>query len=209
MEFDKDNIWVDGQPLCWLRAIWRPWKDVEVETILIPPHPDTPLWHIRVHRLRTGRGLQSSDAGFSNYGQRKDERALDTIPQSELSTSDDSILDGKVTSEGSDEPWALACSAGGVVAVRDLSRHYKRDNLQRRGVVVVLDPNTNIVFSRSVMPTLLGDHSGRAEDEWIVTGVFALPNRVGKTGLHKSAWMEEWVKTPVVPKAILKIMGLP
>ncbi|THG98075.1 hypothetical protein EW026_g4049 [Hermanssonia centrifuga] len=61
----------------WLRSMWYPWKDVEVETWLVPPTPEAPLWHLRVHRLRTGRDLLSAEGGFAIYGQRFDDRALE------------------------------------------------------------------------------------------------------------------------------------
>jgi hypothetical protein len=44
-----------------LRSLWRPWPDVEVETWLIPAG----AWHVRLHRLRTGRPLWSAEGGFA------------------------------------------------------------------------------------------------------------------------------------------------
>jgi len=43
-----------------LRARWRPWPDVEVETWLVPRGD----WHLRVHRLSTPRTLHSAEGGF-------------------------------------------------------------------------------------------------------------------------------------------------
>lgn len=40
---------------------WKPWSDVEVQTWLIPGTP----WHIRVHRILTGRPLDAADGGFA------------------------------------------------------------------------------------------------------------------------------------------------
>ncbi|KAG9034731.1 hypothetical protein FRB95_012681 [Tulasnella sp. JGI-2019a] len=200
---------------CWLRAAWRPWKDVEVETILVPPHPDTPLWHLRIHRLKTGRELLSSDAGFSNYGQRKDGRGLDLL-EFDVSTFEvgSDILDGKMVStpgsvhaHGHSGAWALASSEGGVVGVMDLtSLTVKSPAGVRKGEVIVLEANTNIVFSRSVMPTILGEHHGTVKDEWIVTGVFALPSRLGEKGVLKSKWVDEWKKKPTIPDDLLKLI---
>ena len=51
-----------------LRSAWRPWKDVEVETWLVPPTEGS-LWHVRVHRLRSGRELRSADGAFAIHGQ--------------------------------------------------------------------------------------------------------------------------------------------
>ncbi|MFC4592083.1 DUF2264 domain-containing protein [Sphaerisporangium corydalis] len=44
-----------------LHLRWSPWPDVEVETWLIPCAP----WHVRVHRLSTGRALKSAEGGFA------------------------------------------------------------------------------------------------------------------------------------------------
>ncbi|WP_030909110.1 DUF2264 domain-containing protein [Streptosporangium amethystogenes] len=44
-----------------LHARWTPWPDVEVDTWLLPRPP----WHIRVHRLRSGRGLLSAEGAFA------------------------------------------------------------------------------------------------------------------------------------------------
>ncbi|MFI6454957.1 DUF2264 domain-containing protein [Streptosporangium amethystogenes] len=44
-----------------LHARWTPWPDVEVDTWLLPRPP----WHVRVHRLRSGRGLLSAEGAFA------------------------------------------------------------------------------------------------------------------------------------------------
>jgi hypothetical protein len=44
-----------------LRSRWTPWPDVEIETWLVPLAP----WHVRVHRLRTGRALRTAEGAFA------------------------------------------------------------------------------------------------------------------------------------------------
>lgn len=44
-----------------LYSKWSPFKDVSVETWLVPAAP----WHIRVHRINTPRALQTSEGGFA------------------------------------------------------------------------------------------------------------------------------------------------
>jgi hypothetical protein len=44
-----------------LFARWHPWKDVTVETWLLPASP----WHIRVHRITTPRALHATEGGFA------------------------------------------------------------------------------------------------------------------------------------------------
>jgi hypothetical protein len=43
-----------------LRSCWRPWPDVEVVTWLIPRGE----WHLRIHRIRSGRKLRSAEGAF-------------------------------------------------------------------------------------------------------------------------------------------------
>ena len=61
----------------WLRSMWYPWPDVAVETWLVPPSPAAPLWHLRIHRIRSARVLLSAEGGWAIYGQREDDRALE------------------------------------------------------------------------------------------------------------------------------------
>ena len=44
-----------------LYAEWHPWRDVKVETWLMPASP----WHIRVHRITTPRELHATEGGFA------------------------------------------------------------------------------------------------------------------------------------------------
>ena len=44
-----------------LFAKWHPWKDVTVETWLMPASP----WHIRVHRITSPRELHATEGGFA------------------------------------------------------------------------------------------------------------------------------------------------
>jgi len=44
-----------------LYSKWSPFRDVDVETWLVPAAP----WHIRVHRINTPRPLQTAEGGFA------------------------------------------------------------------------------------------------------------------------------------------------
>ncbi|MCW4116002.1 DUF2264 domain-containing protein [Aurantimonas sp. MSK8Z-1] len=44
-----------------LRARWRPFTDVEVETTLVPAG----AWHLRIHRIRSARPLAIAEGGFA------------------------------------------------------------------------------------------------------------------------------------------------
>ncbi|WP_151737540.1 DUF2264 domain-containing protein ['Paenibacillus yunnanensis' Narsing Rao et al. 2020] len=44
-----------------LRSVWKPWADVEVRTWIVAGLP----WHIRIHRIATGRPLDAAEGGFA------------------------------------------------------------------------------------------------------------------------------------------------
>ncbi|KAF8921571.1 hypothetical protein CPB85DRAFT_1271459 [Mucidula mucida] len=160
----------------WLRSMWYPWKDVDVETWLVPPTPEAPLWHLRVHRIRSGRQLSSAEGGFAVYGQGKSGRALDPTPGGEEFG----------TYEKGGE--ARAASKAGVVGVVDLL-----GTPSRVGKALRTDANTNLMVPRAVMPTLRAEHDGTGQDVWLVTAVFALPNVEGTEGA-RAGWLSEWEK---------------
>lgn len=169
-----------------LRSSWKPWPDVEVESWLLPPSPEAPSWYTRVHRLRTGRDLRSSEAGWGIYGQAKDGRALVQTFSGE--TSEGGLEASRV---------ARAQTEAGVVGVIDLSGSGEG----RTGKIIQADANSNIVFSRSVMPSLLGSHAASDKDYWLVTAVFGLPVAYGAKDLPEG-WEAEWHAKPSVPESL-------
>ncbi|MCH1638681.1 DUF2264 domain-containing protein [Paenibacillus timonensis] len=48
----RDNVLV---------ALWKPWSDVEVRTWIVAGLP----WHVRIHRIWTGRPLEAAEGGFA------------------------------------------------------------------------------------------------------------------------------------------------
>ncbi|WP_406316458.1 DUF2264 domain-containing protein [Streptosporangium sp. NBC_01639] len=56
-EVPRDSTAHDGL----LHSRWTPWPDVEIETWLIARPP----WHVRVHRIRSERGLHSAEGAFA------------------------------------------------------------------------------------------------------------------------------------------------
>ncbi|CAH1195332.1 hypothetical protein PAECIP111892_02017 [Paenibacillus auburnensis] len=58
-----------------LRSVWKPWADVEVCSWLIAGLP----WHIRIHRIRTGRELDAAEGGFAlGLDTEREEKAGET-----------------------------------------------------------------------------------------------------------------------------------
>jgi len=171
-----------GTPEVHLRSSWKPWSDVEVETFLIPPQESSPNYYLRVHHIRSGRPLQSSEAGWATYGQGEDGRALIQAFSGEKSVGGDEEVG-----------WARAATKGGCVGVRDIS--VKGSIGDRKGRLVQIDPNANVIFSRSILPSLIG--SIPKGETWIVTAVFGAPTRV-------KDWQAEWDNLPTVPDYVFE-----
>lgn len=178
-----------GSEEVYLHSVWRPWKDsVAVETWLFPPMRDAPDWYLRVHKITTDRDLRSSEGGWPCYGQGPDGRALVQV------------FSGEKGQGGLEEVGTVrAITSRGIVGLRDLARVN-----QRQGKLVQSDANSNLIFSRSVLPSLLGSHKAGAE-EWLVTAVFGQPAKVGEAAVDE-AWKDEWEKQPVLPRALEKIL---
>jgi hypothetical protein len=103
---------------------WMPWDDVDITTWLVP----VGRWHVRVHRIVSGRPLLAAEGGFA------------------LSLADGDLLDGGPGDGG----HAVAVTRAGASAVCELHG-------TRRAEIVTPDPNTNVLHPRAVLPTLIGD----------------------------------------------------
>ncbi|MBK8137390.1 MAG: DUF2264 domain-containing protein [Chloroflexi bacterium] len=151
-----------------LHSRWQPLPGVEVETWLIPAPP----WHIRVHCLRTDRPLWSAEGGF----------ALDR-------SGDDPLANAGVHEAA--EAIASARYPAGGSGVRDL--------LDRRmGQVVRVDPNTSLMFPRTVLPMLTAQHG--PGNHWLACAVLA--------DADLKQWTDDWEHVPAVPE-FLKSRGFP
>ncbi len=142
-----------------LRSRWSPLPGVEVETWLIPDPP----WHIRVHRLNTDRPLWSAESGFA------------------LDRSGDNPID-RAGVEESGEGFALARYPAGSSGLRDLLG-------RRAGRVVRVDPNTNLLVPRTVLPTLVAQHA--PGEHWLACAVLAYP--------RNDNWETAWEHPPELP----------
>ncbi|WUH94112.1 DUF2264 domain-containing protein [Streptomyces sp. NBC_00433] len=118
-----DGIEEDGT----VRSTWRPWADVEITTWLTAAAP----WHLRTHRIRTGRALHTAEGGF----------AVDR--------------DGGTADREEGAGRALAVSAGGDLSgLVDLAPD--DGALPREGRVIEPLPGTNVLARRTALPTLVG-----------------------------------------------------
>jgi len=182
-----------------LRSIWRPFADTTIETFLIPPHAASAFWHLRVHCItfepNSTRDLTIAEGGWATYGQGREGRTIGTSSYWSAGSSgfDPKVPEGVLESE--EQGSVLCASAGGVVGILDLSAYPTKRNPR----AVKLDPNCNIVFSRSICPTLIERlAANEVRQKWIVTAVFGLPFPQGKS----VSWEEEWASRPEMPKEI-------
>jgi len=104
---------------------WKPWNNVTVKSWIIPLMP----YHIRIHKIESGRMLSCCDGGFSIF---RDE----STEQEELLTDSSVIIKSK----------------HGVSGIFDLSGN-------REPELILPEANTNLLYPRTYIPTLVSTHS--------------------------------------------------
>jgi hypothetical protein len=171
----------DKQPV--LVSSMTPWKDVQVQTYLLPPTEGSENWHLRVHRISTGRDLRSAEGAFAVYGcNRDDGRPLRGL--------DESIPEGWSYTAAE----VFVASRSGAVGMVDLLPQ------PRKGGILNADANSNLVESRTVLPILSIDLKA-GETRWLATAVFAMPSSVQG---WKTQWKSAWGKRPVIPSWLME-----
>lgn len=182
----------DNTPV--LVSIWTPYPDVTVRTTLIPPDPATPNWHLRVHRIEAGREVMTADGSFAISNQRAaDGRYLDlydaqrgegTFPKI-IGNYDLYTPDG--WSSGKEGAFAVSKGAVGIKALET--------GVERAANLVNADPNSNLVESRTVIPTL--QHTiKKGETVWYISAIYAKPSG---EGVAKETYLDGWEKPPQIP----------
>ena len=136
----SENVKVTDQAVY---SLWRPWPDVLINTWLIPAGAG----HIRVHLVKSERGLVSAEGGFA------------------VSCSGDDRQQAK-TSWRCRKGMAQAAYRAGNSLIRDLLG-------KREGRIVSAAPNTNLLHPRTVIPTMLGKHD--PGEFWLASAVRGIP----------------------------------
>ena len=90
---------------------------------------------------------------------------------------------------------ALTVSSVGVVGIVEL-----QPGVDRAGRVVLADPNSNLMYGRTLLPSLGADLPSGSE-RWFVTAVFALPAHG-----DGDAWRQKWERLPVIPEWLKRVM---
>ncbi|OTB18948.1 hypothetical protein K445DRAFT_364215 [Daldinia sp. EC12] len=184
----------DGSTTPVLVSVWNPFPDVTVRTTLVPPDPATPNWHLRVHRIEAGREVMTADGSFAISNERAaDGRYLDlydaqkgegTFPKI-IGNYDLNTPDGWST--GKEGAFAVSRGAVGIKALES--------GVERAANLVNADPNSNLVASRSVIPTL--QHTiKKGETVSYVSAIYAKPSA---EGVPKETYLGGWEKPPQIP----------
>lgn len=129
---------VDGAQI----SEWSSWPDVVVRSWVVPAG----FWHVRIHRVRTGRALATAEGGFA-----LGHRGQFHVPVPECGGRAAAAVDSEF----------------GISLIVDLAGG-------RRGVVIHAAPNTNVLHPNTTIPTLLsqllpGTH-------WLACAVAGDPN---------------------------------
>ncbi|KAI6089502.1 hypothetical protein F4821DRAFT_231190 [Hypoxylon rubiginosum] len=177
-----------------LVSIWRPYPDVAVRTTLVPPAPDTPNWHLRAHRIYAGRKVMTADGAFAICNQRAiDGRYLDPYDAAKCEGTHPKIIgnydlntpDGWST--GKEGAFAVSKGAVGIKALEE--------KVERAANLVNADPNSNLVESRTVIPTL--QHTiKKGETVWYISAIYAKPSG---EGVPKESYLDGWEQPPQIP----------
>ncbi|PNV61557.1 hypothetical protein C0033_13315 [Clostridium sp. chh4-2] len=107
-------------------SVWEPWADVAIHTWLVP----CGSWHVRVHRIESKRELTGGEGAYAVN--------CDFYEKQENGSE-----------MRADERMSKAFFPWGCTGIVNLEG-------PREGILVAAHPNTNIMYSRTVIPTLEG-----------------------------------------------------
>jgi hypothetical protein len=165
---------------------WKPWRDVEVTTWLIsPPTADSP-WHQRIHKITSKRHLWSAEGAFAVSRENPHGRFL-----SDFCVSDKENLVAGALGTDQGIGFAVTKSTTGISGIRGNTAFF-----ERFGSNIKAFPNTNVMFPRTLIPTLLGEVN--PGESWIKTSIFAIPITKA-TASPNDLWLREWNKPPSFP----------
>ena len=179
---------------------WKPSRssNLNVETTLIPPTRRWPDWHIRVHRISGNKGVNNGvlavESGFAILGrQKRDGLALPPLGWGIDAESE------PVSTEGSFESStaALIISSAGASGVRNLALSSFGSTVKVKGEVLKPDANTNLMVSRTLIPTLKIEGLPEKQHELSVTFITAV-FAVGEGKLEASEVRRKWEDVPRV-----------
>lgn len=189
----------DGKPT--LVSVWKPFPDVTIRTILVPPEESTPNWHLRVHRIEAAREVMTADGSFAICNvNSKDGRYLETYDKDACEGTSPTIIGNydlnTPAGRAAGVDGAFAASKG-AVGIKALEPSGPGEGSESRWAMLVnADPNSNLVESRTTIPTL--QHTVRAgQTVWYVSAIYAKPSG---EGVPKESYLDGWNAPPSIPE---------
>lgn len=196
-----------GSPI--LVSVWKPFPDVTVRTLLVPPTDSTPNWHIRAHRIDSGRSILTADGSFAIRNvDSTNGRFLDLYDAERCEGSRPRILgnydvnDREGWEPGDVGAFAVSSGAVGIKALELPAASSPAAGQRRRAILVNADPNTNLLESRTTIPTLQGEVP-KDQAVWYVSGIYAKP---AGDGVSKQSYLEGWDAPPELPAWLVEEM---
>ncbi|KAI0884445.1 uncharacterized protein GGS22DRAFT_165626 [Annulohypoxylon maeteangense] len=184
-----------------LVSLWKPFPDVTVRTTLVPSDPATPNWHLRAHHITAGREVMTADGAFAISNQRSaDGRYLDPYDAATHEGTSPKIIGNYDLAT----PAGWAPGAEGAFAVSKGAVGIKALEGGRAANLVNADPNSNLVESRTVIPTL--QHTIKAgETVAYVSAIYAKPSG---EGVPRETYLDGWEKPPEIPGWLKAELGI-
>lgn len=121
---------------------WKPWDNVEIKTWLIAANP----WHVRVHKIKTGRPLLTAEGGFAI--------ANEITPAI-----------GKETWQVKEDNAVFCDLAWGTSGLINLKGNTKSE-------IIEAVPNTNLMNNRTAIPTLTSKIK-KGDTTYLISAVIA------------------------------------
>ncbi|KAK3945041.1 hypothetical protein QBC46DRAFT_372595 [Diplogelasinospora grovesii] len=188
-----------GSPV--LVSKWSPFPDVHITTYLLPPVPHTPNWHLRVHHITAGREVMTADGSFAICNENSTNGRYLDLYNSDIGEGtrpkvigNYDLLTPEAWADGSDGAFAVSLKAG-AVGIRALEPDTVGTGGRRRANLVNADPNSNLVESRTTIPTLQHTIPG-GKSVWYVSAIYAKPSG---PGVQKETYLDGWDKAPEIP----------
>jgi len=209
LEFRGDSA-SDTSPV--LISLWSPFPDVHIKTYLLPPvEARTPNWHLRVHRIAAvGRDVMTADGSFAICNERyPDDRYLDLYDAERGEGTRPKLMGNydlatpEAWASGREGAFAVSLKAGAVgIKALEGEGESVAAGAERKANLVNADPNSNLVESRTTIPTLQGTVR-KGQTVWYVTAIYAKPNG---EGVSKKSYLDGWDTVPGIPKWLAEEM---
>ncbi|KAF1931382.1 uncharacterized protein M421DRAFT_99224 [Didymella exigua CBS 183.55] len=204
-----------------LSSHWKPWRDLEVEvrTILVAPCSRWPDWYVRFTSIgNPGLSpvtLNLSQGGFAIQGRgSKKGEILPTFAESATikATESSSFAEGILeTVDG-----ALICSDAGASGVRSVilrsltGEQDSAENVTSSGHVLKPDANTNLMWQRTLIPTIRSKTRvlNTGDSIHLISAVLAVARTSDKIAQYDALDLQKmWEDVPVIRAGKLSAKG--